>query len=76
MNFKMIDVNFFIGLFFGVFSAILILFFRLKELKNLRYKYLISQENDTRFLKDKVLEVELDFNNYKYYIENILKDKV
>lgn len=65
-----------IGIFIGTIFSFLFLKYRLKELKTLRYKYLLSQESETKFVKDKILEIELEFHNFKYQVFEILnKDR-
>lgn len=38
---------------------------KFKDLSNLRYQYLLSQEEQTRLVKDKVFQIELDLYNFK-----------
>jgi hypothetical protein len=61
---------FLLGAIFG--TGILFIFYKrnFKELSNLRYKYLLSQEEQTKLVKDKVFQVELDLYNFKEYMLN------
>jgi hypothetical protein len=53
------------GIIFGI-SIMFILYKRkFKDLSNLRYQYLLSQEEQTRLVKDKVFQIELDLYNFK-----------
>lgn len=65
-------ITFLLGFVVGVLSLFLIYKLKFKELSNLRYHYLLAQEEQTRFVKDKVLQVELDLYNFKEYVSNTI----
>jgi hypothetical protein len=68
-------IYFLIGLIFG-FSILFIAYrVKFKELSDLRYRYLLSQEEQTKFVKDKVLSVELDLYNFKEYVLSQINSK-
>jgi hypothetical protein len=60
-----------LGFIAGLSVAACFLRYRIKELYNLRRYYLLGQEEETKFVKDKVLKVEFDLNALTYQIRDI-----
>ena len=53
------------GIIFGISVMFISYKRKFKDLSNLRYQYLLSQEEQTRLVKDKVFQIELDLYNFK-----------
>jgi hypothetical protein len=54
-----------LGTLLGITISFLFYKNKIKELSNLRLNYLMAQEEEFKFLKEKLLGLELSFHNFK-----------
>lgn len=62
-----------VGFLLGILTSGFFVKSRVKELSKLRLYYLIGQEEETKFVKDKVLQVEFSLHTVSKKVEGLSK---
>ncbi len=62
-----------LGFLLGILTSGFFVKSRVKELSKLRLSYLIGQEEETKFVKDKVLQVEFSLHTVNNKVEKLSK---